>query len=110
MSHLKSFIRTPEHAESVFSKKVRFDLTFGPNAVSSTGLTAYLLQGVKILCQHSYDTKFLDSSREALKCLANALLIESKTRQMVVDLGYANKAAIKLRVDEQRRSSFSLRL
>lgn len=66
----------------------------------STELTGFLPQGVRILCQHSYDARFLDSSREALKCLANALLIESKTRQMVVDLGYADKAAIKLRVNE----------
>lgn len=81
---------------------------FGRALVISTELTGFLLQGVKILCQHSYDARFLDSSREALKCLANVLLIESTTRQIVVDLGYADKAAVKLRVDEQRCSSFSL--
>lgn len=62
-------------------------------------LTNFLLQGVKILCQHSYDTRFIDSSQVALKCLANTLLIESKTRQMVVNLGYADKAAMKLKVE-----------
>ena len=68
------------------------------------------MQGMKILCQHSYEARFLDSSREALKCLANVLLIESKTRQMIVTLGYADRAAIKLRVYENPFSSFSLQL
>lgn len=68
------------------------------------------MQGMKILCQLSYEARFLDSSREALKCLANVLLIESKTRPMIVTLGYADKAAIKLRVHEHPFSSFSLRL
>lgn len=87
LSHLKSFIRTPGHAELVFSEN-----------------------GVKILCQHSYDDRFLDSSREALKCLANALLIKSKTRQMVVDLGYADKAAIKLRNDNREDELLNSRI
>lgn len=39
------------------------------------------------------------TSREASKCLANVLLLESKTRQIFVDLGYPTKAAQRLKVD-----------
>ena len=74
-----------------------------------TGLTEILRQGVKILCQHSFGNSFdsdsITSSREAMKCLANVLLLESKTRRMFVDLGYADKAAIRLKVNEQFNSS-----
>ena len=35
----------------------------------------------------------------ALKCLANVLLLESKTRQHFVDLGYAHNAARILNVN-----------
>lgn len=38
------------------------------------------------------------TSREASKCLANILLLESKTRQIFVDLGYPAKAAQRLKV------------
>ncbi|KAI4133420.1 MAG: hypothetical protein LQ338_000156 [Usnochroma carphineum] len=37
------------------------------------------------------------TSREASKCLANVLLLESKTRQIFVDLGYPVKAAQRLK-------------
>ncbi len=38
------------------------------------------------------------TSREAAKCLANVLLLEGKTRQIFVDLGYFIKAAQRLKV------------
>nr|POE49166.1 synembryn-like protein c3e7.04c [Quercus suber] len=40
-------------------------------------------------------------SREALRCLANALLLNEPSRQMFVDLGYALKAAERLQVDDR---------
>lgn len=39
------------------------------------------------------------TSREALRCLANALLLNVPARQIFVDLGYAPRAAERLKVD-----------
>ena len=57
-------------------------------------------QSVEVLCQHGFDTDSLASSREALKCLANIFLHESKTRQMFVEAKFAGKAAERLKVYE----------
>ena len=55
-------------------------------------------QAIETLCQYGFQSDSLTSSREALKCLANILLLESKTRQIFVDLGHATNAAEKLKV------------
>ncbi|KAL8993398.1 MAG: hypothetical protein Q9169_006376 [Polycauliona sp. 2 TL-2023] len=53
--------------------------------------------GVQTLSRHTFESNSLATSREAAKCLANVLLIESKTRQIFVDLGYPLKAAQRLK-------------
>lgn len=40
-------------------------------------------------------------SREALRCLANAFLLNEHSRQKFVDIGYAPKAAERLKVDDR---------
>ncbi|KAL8941020.1 MAG: hypothetical protein Q9211_001996 [Gyalolechia sp. 1 TL-2023] len=45
----------------------------------------------------NFDGNSMVTSREASKCLANVLLLEGKTRQMFVDLGYPAKAAQRLK-------------
>ena len=51
-----------------------------------------------MLCKHSFDGNSLTTGREALKCLANVMLLKASTRQIFVDLGYAPKAADLLKV------------
>ncbi|KAI9715453.1 MAG: hypothetical protein M1812_005929 [Candelaria pacifica] len=58
-------------------------------------------EGIEILTRHSFDGNSLITSREALRCLANALFLEAKTRQIFVDLGYADKAAERLKHDNR---------
>ncbi|KAL8942060.1 MAG: hypothetical protein Q9216_001872 [Gyalolechia sp. 2 TL-2023] len=58
-------------------------------------------EGVKTLARHSFDGNSMVTSREASKCLANVLLLESKTRQIFVDLGYPTKAAQRLKSDNR---------
>lgn len=58
----------------------------------------FFLQSFGILCQHGFEIDTATSSREALKCVANILLLESKTRPMFVEFGYAPKAAANLKV------------
>ncbi|KAI9729589.1 MAG: hypothetical protein M1834_006785 [Cirrosporium novae-zelandiae] len=55
-------------------------------------------QGIETLCKHGFDGNSLITSREALRCLANAFLLDSNTRQFFVDLGYPEKAAERLKV------------
>lgn len=55
--------------------------------------------GIQTLSQHAFDSSSTTTSREALRCLANALLLRPETRQILVDLGCAPKAADKLKTD-----------
>ncbi|KAL8950004.1 MAG: hypothetical protein Q9222_003928 [Ikaeria aurantiellina] len=50
------------------------------------------------------------TSREASKCLANVLLLESKTRQVFVDLGYPVKAAQRLKNDNREDELLNSRI
>ncbi|EON68086.1 hypothetical protein W97_07234 [Coniosporium apollinis CBS 100218] len=58
-------------------------------------------EGIQTLAQHGFDSSSLATSREALRCLANALLLQPQTRQIFVDLGYAKKAAERLKTDNR---------
>ncbi|KAL5376525.1 hypothetical protein DPSP01_010434 [Paraphaeosphaeria sporulosa] len=53
--------------------------------------------GIHTLCQYAFEDTDVPTSQEALRCIANALLLEPKMRQVVVDLGYAPKAADRLK-------------
>lgn len=55
--------------------------------------------GIQTLSQCAFDSSSTTTSREALRCLANALLLRPETRQILVDLGCAPKAADKLKTD-----------
>jgi precorrin-6B methylase 2 len=52
---------------------------------------------LRTLGRHAFERDDLQSSQEALRCLANALLLVPSTRQMLVDLGYGPKAAQKFK-------------
>jgi hypothetical protein len=54
-------------------------------------------QGIEILTHHSFHATSARTSKAALQCLANALLSKPPTRQMFVDLGYSERAALRLR-------------
>ncbi|KAL1794517.1 hypothetical protein ACET3X_007938 [Alternaria dauci] len=53
--------------------------------------------GLRTLGRHAFDGATTPASQEALRCLANALLLQPKTRQMLVDLGHGPHAAEKLK-------------
>jgi hypothetical protein len=67
-------------------------------------LFAYLLtisQGIETLARHAFNSPSSTTSRNALRCLCNALLLKAETRQMFVDLGYEAKACAKLKNDNR---------
>lgn len=55
-------------------------------------------QGFKVICRHAFDQNEADilASREALRCVANALLLVEPTRDYLVDFDIADKAIEKL--------------
>ncbi|KAE8445986.1 hypothetical protein EG329_012625 [Mollisiaceae sp. DMI_Dod_QoI] len=62
---------------------------------------ALLEQGIETLTRHAFNSPSLTTSRNALRCLANALLLRENTRQIFVDLGYEQKACNKLKNDSR---------
>lgn len=57
------------------------------------------LQNIRKLCQEAFDSPSSpESSRAALKSIANTLLLHSRARQTFVDLGYAGRVADRLKV------------
>lgn len=56
-------------------------------------------QGMKTLVRHAFDTEILSTSHNALRCLANAMLIKAEARQLFVDLEYEAKACAQLKRD-----------
>ncbi|KAK4506332.1 hypothetical protein PRZ48_000062 [Zasmidium cellare] len=59
------------------------------------------VKGISILSKYGLDGEATPTSREALRCLANAFLLNEPSRQIFVDLGYGPKAAERLKVDNR---------
>lgn len=55
-------------------------------------------QGVDVLMKYGVDGETPDVCRAALRCVANALLLDAKMRQIFVDTGYGGRLAEKLKV------------
>lgn len=51
----------------------------------------YTNEGIKTLAGHAFNSSSKTTSRNALKCLANTMLLRAETRQMFVDLNLEDK-------------------
>ncbi|KAI5241813.1 hypothetical protein E4T43_05186 [Aureobasidium subglaciale] len=78
LEQLKVLGRNPANSDSIFAKK-----------------------GIETLCEYGFDVAELDVSQEALRCLANAMLLQEAPRQYLLDLGYRDKAAQRLRNNDR---------
>ncbi|KAK5127690.1 hypothetical protein LTR08_004335 [Meristemomyces frigidus] len=67
----------------------------------STAGPIFSERGISTLSSYGLDQGSSATSREALRCLANAFLLNEPSRQTFVDLGYATKAADRLKVDDR---------
>ncbi|KAL1888491.1 hypothetical protein Sste5346_009535 [Sporothrix stenoceras] len=74
LEELKVYGRDPKDADPIFTKG-----------------------GIETLTKHAFNSSSATTSRNALRCLANSLLIKPETRQIFVDLGYLAKACAKLK-------------
>ncbi|KAI1752732.1 guanine nucleotide exchange factor [Xylaria castorea] len=78
LEELKIYGRDPRNADPIFTK-----------------------EGIEMLTRHAFNSPSSTTSRNALRCLCNALLLKQKCRQMFVDLGYEAKACDKLKNDNR---------
>ncbi|KAI7715574.1 hypothetical protein KC353_g6000 [Hortaea werneckii] len=67
----------------------------------STATPVFSQKGISTLSRYALDGDTSNASREALRTLANAFLLNEASRQVFVDLGYAPKAADRLKVDNR---------
>ena len=63
----------------------------------------YGAKGIRTLSRHGFDSTPSIASRDALRCLANLFLLDPKTRQIFVDLGFPDQAAERLKVGASGR-------
>ncbi|KAK5631679.1 hypothetical protein RRF57_007393 [Xylaria bambusicola] len=80
LEELKLYGRDPHNADPIFTKE---------------------LKGIEMLTRHAFDSSSSTTSRNALRCLCNALYLKVETRQFFVDLGYEAKACNKLKNDSR---------
>ncbi|KAF4553038.1 Guanine nucleotide exchange factor synembryn-like protein [Elsinoe fawcettii] len=78
LTELKVIGRDPSQASPIFAK-----------------------EGTQTLCRYAFDTGISLASREAMRCLANAMLLNEPTRQTVIDLGCPSKAAERMKTDDR---------
>ncbi|PQE30130.1 guanine nucleotide exchange factor synembryn protein [Rutstroemia sp. NJR-2017a WRK4] len=74
LEKLKVYGRDPSNSDPIFTK-----------------------EGIEILARHAFNSPSKTTSRNALRCLANALLLKPHTRQVFVDLGFEAKACSQLK-------------
>lgn len=95
MGQVKVLGRRTETAGPIFTKRVFQYLSVALRTGANSS------QGIAVLSKHGLDRENNAPSREALRCLANAFLLNEPSRQIFVDLGYAPKAAERLKVDNR---------
>jgi Guanine nucleotide exchange factor synembryn len=99
--------RDPTNADPIFTKEVGHTrinrpllapiiFIFGPHTTNTV-----ILKGIETLAWHAFNSPSQNTSLNALRCLANALLLRPETRQIFVDLGYMPKACAKLKIDSR---------
>ncbi|THV45178.1 hypothetical protein BGAL_0520g00020 [Botrytis galanthina] len=74
LEQLKVYGRDPSNADPIFTK-----------------------EGIETLSKHAFNSPSKTTSRNALRCLANALLLKPDTRQILVSLGYDERACALLK-------------
>ncbi|KAJ5579813.1 uncharacterized protein N7459_005798 [Penicillium hispanicum] len=70
----------------------------------------YSSDGIRTLVQYGVDGETADVRRAALRCVANALLLDEKMRQVFVDTGNGGKLAERLKTDSSEDEMITSRL
>ncbi|KAJ8125397.1 hypothetical protein O1611_g8241 [Lasiodiplodia mahajangana] len=78
LEELKIYGRDPRNADPIFTR-----------------------EGIEMLTKHAFNSSSSTTSRNALRCLCNALFLKKECRQMFVDLGYEAKVCDTLKNDNR---------
>ncbi|KAJ5300976.1 uncharacterized protein N7443_005978 [Penicillium atrosanguineum] len=70
----------------------------------------YCNDGIGILARYGVEGESVDVRRAALRCVANALLLDSKMRQVFVNTGLAGRLAERLKVDNSEDEMVTSRI
>ncbi|KAJ5582611.1 Guanine nucleotide exchange factor Ric8 [Penicillium sp. DV-2018c] len=70
----------------------------------------YSRKGMDVLVRYGVEGETDDVRRAALRCVANALLLDPKMRQTFVDTGYSGKLAEKLKTDASEDEMITSRI
>ncbi|CRG90129.1 Synembryn-like protein C3E7,04c [Talaromyces islandicus] len=81
-------------------EKVQTLLTLRQHGTDPTNADPiYSDKGINLLAKYGLDDEPVDVRRAALRCIANALLLDPNMRQVFVNTGYAGRVAEKLKTD-----------
>ncbi|KAJ5294215.1 hypothetical protein N7508_009036 [Penicillium antarcticum] len=80
----------------------------GTNPTSAEPI--YSQNGINTLVRYGVDGESPEVRRAALRCVANALLLDAKMRQVFVDTGYGGKLADKLKTDNSEDEMVTSRI
>ncbi|KAI2792388.1 hypothetical protein POX_b02425 [Penicillium oxalicum] len=70
----------------------------------------YSSEGIKLLAQYGLNGETADVRRAALRCVANALLLDTNMRQAFVDTGYGGKLAERLKTENSEDEMITSRI
>jgi hypothetical protein len=96
LEELKIYGRDPRNADPIFTKEVGLYARW-----RTIGTPTNKLKGIEMLTRHAFNSPSSTTSRNALRCLCNALLLKMECRQMFVDLGYEAKVCNQLKNDSR---------
>lgn len=94
LEQLKVYGRDPTNADPIFTMEAS-------QQSSKQICKANCMKGIETLTKHAFNSPSLTTSRNALRCLANAMLLKTNTRRIFIDLGYEMKMCNKLKNDSR---------
>ncbi|KAJ5863939.1 uncharacterized protein N7529_005855 [Penicillium soppii] len=96
-------LTTPERVQTLLQLRQH-----GTNPTNAGPI--YSQSGINTLVQYGVEGETPDVRRAALRCVANALLLDPKMRQVFVDTGYGGKLADKLKTDNSEDEMVTSRI
>lgn len=97
LEQLKLYGRDPVDAEPIFTQKVRW----GERVLFGATMLTPMHQGIETLTRHAFNSPSFTTSRNALRCLANTLLLRASTRAIFVEQHYEMKLCQRLKNDNR---------
>ncbi|KAJ4992008.1 guanine nucleotide exchange factor synembryn [Stagonosporopsis vannaccii] len=106
LTDLKTDLDTPKLSSQQRKQKLEQLKVYGRDPTNADPI--FTQDGLRTLGQFAFREEDVPVSQEALRCLANALLLQPKARQILIDLGHGPHAAERLKASTGRCLSDSI--